>query len=55
MDDSGTDLATHAAQVRHVKQKGVDERLIGVTGRRMNHEAGRFVDDGQIVVLIENG
>ena len=35
-------------------EQGVDERAVGVAGRRVDDEARRLVDDQQVVVLVDD-
>ncbi len=34
--------------------QGVDQRAVGIAGRRMHHQAGRLVDDDEVLVLIDD-
>ena len=54
MDDAGAELAADAAQVVHVKEQRVDERLVGVAGGGMDDQAGGLVDHDDVVVLVED-
>ena len=53
--DAGAELTAHAAEVVHVMEERIDERLVGMSGGGMDYKTGGLVDDGDVVVLIEDG
>ena len=52
--DARAQHAAHSGEVLHVVEQGVDEGPLGVPGAGMDHEAGRLVDDEQVVVLVDD-
>jgi hypothetical protein len=59
MDDAGAKVAADVGEVVEVVEQGVDESatvasVVGRSGARVDHHAGRLVDDGQVLVLMEN-
>ncbi len=56
MDDAGPRLAANALQrSAAMGDQRVDQRAVGIAGRRMHDEAGRLVDDDEVGVLIDDG
>jgi hypothetical protein len=53
VNDSRAELASDPTQVPNVKEEGVDQSLVGMSGGRVDHQAGRLDEDGDIVVLVE--
>lgn len=49
--DAWTPLPADASYVRNMRQRGVYERALVVTGRWMNHHTGRFVDQKDVFIL----
>ncbi len=43
------------AQLGAARHQRVDQRVVPVTRRRVHHEAGRLVDDEQVLVLVDDG
>jgi hypothetical protein len=54
VDDAGPCDARDAAVVVAARAERVDERPAPVAGRRVDHEAGRLVDDQQVLVLVDD-
>jgi hypothetical protein len=54
VNDPGPKLATNSRQVRHPVKQGVDEGVIAVTRRRVNHHPSRLVHDDEVGVFVEN-
>ena len=54
MHDARPQLAADAAEVVHLVQQRVDERALRVARGGMDDHAGRFVDDDQIRILIDD-
>ena len=54
VDDARPRDARDAAVVVAARQQGVDERAPPVPGRRVDDQAGRLVDDQQVVVLVDD-
>jgi hypothetical protein len=55
VNDAGAGDAADAAQfAAAVVEQGVDEGAVLVAGRRVDDEAGRFVEDEQAAVLVED-
>jgi hypothetical protein len=55
VDDAGAQLAADAGQIGAVGEQGVDQGAARVSGRRMDDQAGRLVDDDQVRILVEDG
>lgn len=56
VDDAGPrDAADPGKLPPAVMEQGVDQRSVGVSRRRMDHKAGRLVDDDQMFVFISDG
>jgi hypothetical protein len=54
MDDARPQLASNAAQIRDVVEEGVHERSRCMPCAGVNDHSGRFVDDDNVAVLIED-
>ena len=59
MDDAGAHLAANTRELREMMQECVNQSaaITGVFGRSgpgMNHHAGRLVDDGEVVVFVDD-
>lgn len=54
MDDAGAGFTADAGEVVAVMEEGVDEGAVGVAGGGVDDEAGGFVDDEDVAVLIED-
>ncbi|MPM72747.1 hypothetical protein SDC9_119723 [bioreactor metagenome] len=54
MDNARTDHAIDRRQVRQMIQQRVHQRAVLVSRRRVNHQPHRLVDNGQILILIDN-
>lgn len=52
--DTRPSLAADATQVFDMMQQGVDERALAVPRGRMDHHAGRFVDDNDVRIVIDD-
>ena len=52
--DAGTQHAADAGQVGTVVEQRVHQRTARVSGRRVDHQAGRLVDDDQVRVLVQD-
>ena len=50
----GPIIAVEVAQVAEVKLQGVDQRAAPVPLGRVHHHVGRLVDDGEVLVLVED-
>ena len=55
VDDPRPLLAADPAQIVDVMEQRVHERAARVAGRRVHHHARRFIDDDQVLVLVDNG
>ena len=53
MDDAGAALGP-AGERGAARHERVDEGVVPVTRRRMHHQSGRLVDDGQILILVHD-
>jgi len=47
VDNARPKLASDACEIPAMSEKSVNKRSVGVTGSRVNHHAGRLVDDHQ--------
>jgi hypothetical protein len=65
MDDAGAQVASDVGEFGEVKEEGVDEGALvarvgfaacegGGAGSGVDHHAGGFVDDGEVLVLVED-
>jgi len=54
MNDTRPFLPADAAEIVHVMEQRVDEGAAGVSGRRMHHHTGWFVDHDHVAVLVHN-
>jgi hypothetical protein len=63
MDDAGAEVAAYVGEFGEVKEEGVDEgasvALVqtaqgGSAGSGVDHHAGRLVDDGEVLVFVED-
>ena len=54
VDDARPLDAAHALEVRAVIEDGVDKGAAIVSGRGVDDQAGGFVDDDKVAVLVEN-
>ena len=53
--DPRSPFSPDAAQIIDVMKERVDQRSARVSGRGMDHHPGRFVDDDDVFVLVEDG
>ena len=54
MDDAGPQDAAHARQIAAVREESIDECVAPMAGRGMDGQAGRLVDDQQVLVLVDD-
>jgi hypothetical protein len=66
MDDSGAEVAAYVGEFVEVEEEGVDEGALvagvgfgrscewGGAGSGVDHHAGGFVDDGEVLVFVED-
>ena len=54
VDDTRARLASNAAEIRHVMEQRVDECSRWMTRARVHDEPGRFVDHGQVSILVQD-
>ena len=54
MDDARSGLATNAREVVAMMKESIDEGAVGVACGGVDDEAGGFVDDEDVAVLIKN-
>src|SRR5690349_16850500 len=59
MNDAGPDFAAHGRQTSKVMQESVDEcstiaLIVRSTGAGVDHHSCRLVDDGEVVILVDN-
>ena len=47
--------AGQRAESRVMVQQGIDQGMFGVAGARMHDQPGRFIDQNQAVILMDNG
>jgi hypothetical protein len=52
--DPGPQLAADPREPAGVVEQRVDQRAVGVAGRRVDDQAGRLVDDDEVLVLEED-
>src|SRR6266550_3600670 len=63
MDYAGAEIAAYVGELGEVEEEGVDEGALvarvettegGGAGSGVDHHAGGFVDDGQVLVFVED-
>jgi hypothetical protein len=59
VDDARAKIAADVGEFGEVEEEGVDEGaavagVVGGAGAGVNHHAGRFVDDGEVLVLVDD-
>jgi len=54
VDDSWARNPTDPREIIAMVEKGIDERTAGIPGGRVNDQAGRFVDDQKLRVLVHD-
>jgi len=59
VDDAGAEVAADVGEVGEVEEERVDEGtavagVVGGSGSGVNHHAGGFVDDGEVLVFVED-
>src|SRR4029077_6837770 len=54
MNDSRSFFAADSGQLRKVMQQRIDQRVLTLTGARMNDYPRRFVDHNQVFIFIKN-
>lgn len=54
MNDAGTRSIAHITNPGVVMEQGIDECMVGIAGAGMNDETGRFVDDEDIVIFVDD-
>ena len=54
MHDARPQLAADAAEIVHFVEQRVDQRALRVARGGMDHHPGRFVDDDQVRILIDD-
>jgi hypothetical protein len=54
MDDAGPQHAADSGEIAAAVEQRVHERAAGMTGRRVDDEPGRLVDDDEILVLVQH-
>ena len=59
VDDAGAEVAADVGEIGEVEEEGVDEGaavagVVGGAGAGVDHHAGGFVDDGEVLVFVED-
>jgi hypothetical protein len=59
MDDAGAEIAAGGREFGEVEEQRVDEGaavsfVVGATGAGVDHHAGRFIYDGEVLVFVED-
>lgn len=54
VDDAGASFTAYAGEVVAVMEEGVDEGAVGIAGGGVYDEAGGFVDDEDVAILVED-
>jgi hypothetical protein len=54
MDKAWTKVTANAFKIRTVKEQRIHKGLALLSGPRMNHKAGRFVQNDHIPVFVQN-
>src|SRR5215471_8927227 len=54
MDNAGSFFSADAGEFWKMMKQGVHERVLALTGPRMNDQSRRFIDHDQIVVFVKN-
>ena len=54
MDNAWPFFSADAGEFWKMMKQGVDERVLALTGPRMNDQSRRFIDHDQIVVFVKN-
>ena len=59
MDDAGAEVAADVGELVEVEEEGVDEGaavagVVGGAGSGVDHHAGGLVDDGEVLVFVED-
>src|SRR4030095_16023349 len=54
VDDPGPGFAARAGQAMELEHQAVNESALARSRARMDNQAGRFLDDSQIVIFVDN-
>jgi hypothetical protein len=54
MDNTGPQLSAYARQIGAVRQQRIYQCAAAVAGTGMHHQAGWFVDNNQLTILVKN-
>jgi hypothetical protein len=54
MDKAWAKVTANAFKIRTVKEQRIHKGLALVSGPRMNHESGRFVQNDHVPVFVQN-
>ena len=55
MNDAGPVRLPHLGELREPGEQAVDQRAVGITRPGMHDQAGRLVDDDEVLVLVDDG